>query len=315
MNKSVANYISELLFLHDCVIVPEFGGFVGNRKSAQLNKTTGSLTPPSKQILFNINLSTNDGLLITHIANQEGVTQKIAKKHVELFANESNTKLSTSKILRIEKIGLFIVGKEGHIVFSQDATINYNLDTFGMQPTYSKSIDRKNETEVKAAIQKIKPRIGNPKILLQAAAVIIPLVALSYLSIFEQERISSIYIQMATFNPFAKKEIAKEIIIPKTEKKLKPTPIIVEPTKPIEGKPITTAILQKDYYIIAGAFAEEKYAKEMLERLKKWGYNSTIIKEEKLMRVSYDTFISRDEAILALNKIKQENPEAWLFTK
>ena len=55
MNKSVAHYISELLFLHDCVIVPEFGGFVGNKKSAQLNKTTGTLTPPSKQILFNEN--------------------------------------------------------------------------------------------------------------------------------------------------------------------------------------------------------------------------------------------------------------------
>ena len=50
MNKSVAHYISELLFLHDCVIVPDFGGFVGNKKSAQLNKTTGTLTPPSKQI-------------------------------------------------------------------------------------------------------------------------------------------------------------------------------------------------------------------------------------------------------------------------
>ncbi len=56
MNKSVVHYISELLFLHDCVIVPEFGGFVGNRKPAQLNKTTGGLTPPSKQVLFNTNL-------------------------------------------------------------------------------------------------------------------------------------------------------------------------------------------------------------------------------------------------------------------
>ena len=82
MNKSVAHYISELLFLHDCVIVPEFGGFVGNKKSAQLNKTTGTLTPPSKQILFNTNLKINDGLLITHIVNKEGITQKIAKQNV-----------------------------------------------------------------------------------------------------------------------------------------------------------------------------------------------------------------------------------------
>ena len=315
MNKSVANYISELLFLHDCVIVPEFGGFVGNRKSAQLNKTTGSITPPSKQILFNINLATNDGLLITHVANQEGVNQKIAKKYVELFVNESKTKLSSSKILRIEKIGLFIVGEEGHIVFSQDASINYNLDAFGLQPTESKSIDRKNEIEIEGTIKKMKNRSAQPRTLFQAAAVIIPLIALSYLSIFEQERITNVYIQIATFNPFAKNEIVDDIIIPTKEKKLNPKTIIAEPTKPVEEEPINTAILQKDYYIIAGAFAEEKYAKKMLERLKKWGYNSTIIKEEKLMRVSYDTFISRDEAILALNKIKQENPEAWLLTK
>ena len=314
MNKSVANYISELLFLHDCVIVPEFGGFVGNRKSAQLNKTTGSLTPPSKQILFNINLSTNDGLLITHIANQEGITQKIAKNHVELFANENNTKLSTSKILRIEKIGLFIVGKEGHIVFTQDTSINYSLDSFGMQPTYTKSIDRRTDKKIKSTVQKINTSNRNPKALFQAAAVIIPLVTLSYLSIFQEERIANIYIQMATFNPFAKNDVIEEINSAEIEIKLENTPII-ETTEFVEKETIPATILKAKYHIIAGAFTEKRNAKKMLIKLKKWGYNTTIIKEGKLMRVSYDTFISRDKAILALNKIKKENPEAWLLTK
>ena len=45
MNKSVEHYISNLLFLHDCVIIPKFGGFVANQRSAQLNKTTHSLSP------------------------------------------------------------------------------------------------------------------------------------------------------------------------------------------------------------------------------------------------------------------------------
>ena len=55
MKKPVSNYISELLFLHDCVILPGFGGFVGNRLSAQLNNNTGGLDLPKKQILFMIN--------------------------------------------------------------------------------------------------------------------------------------------------------------------------------------------------------------------------------------------------------------------
>ena len=33
------------------------------------------------------------------------------------------------------------------------------------------------------------------------------------------------------------------------------------------------------------------------------------------MRVSYDSFNNREDAILALNKIKQENSAAWLLTK
>ena len=211
MNKSVAHYISELLFLHDCVIVPEFGGFVGNKKSAQLNKTTGTLTPPSKQILFNTNLKINDGLLITHIANKEGITQKIAKQNVEQFSNENNTKLSASKVLRLENIGLFTAGKEGNIIFLQDSSTNYSLDAFGMKPTYNKSIVRKTETEkqVEATVQTIRTTSRNPKALFRAAAVIIPLVALSYLSISQQDRINSIYSQMATLNPFASTEIAQ----------------------------------------------------------------------------------------------------------
>ena len=147
MNKSVAHYISELLFLHDCVIVPEFGGFVGNKKSAQLNKTTGALTPPSKQILFNTNLKKNDGLLIAHISDQEKITQKEAKQKIQIFSSENNSKLSNSKVLRIAKIGLFTVGKEGNIIFLQDSTINYSLDAFGMKPVYKKAVIRKDETK------------------------------------------------------------------------------------------------------------------------------------------------------------------------
>ena len=82
MNKSVAHYISELLFLHDCVIIPEFGGFVGNNKSAVLNKNTNTIYPPSKEILFNKNLRINDGLLINHISNYEVISNENAKSRL-----------------------------------------------------------------------------------------------------------------------------------------------------------------------------------------------------------------------------------------
>ena len=98
MNKPVEKYISELLFKHDCVIVPNFGGFVGNHQSAKLNSQTNVLYPPTKQILFNRDLITNDGLLVSYIANQESVSLEEAKEAVVEFVFNSNDKLETTQI-------------------------------------------------------------------------------------------------------------------------------------------------------------------------------------------------------------------------
>ena len=78
-----------------------------------------------------------------------------------------------------------------------------------MKPTYNKSVERKtrNEKQVEATVQSIRNTSRNPQALFRAAAVIIPLVALSYLSISQQESINNVYTQMATLNPFATTEI------------------------------------------------------------------------------------------------------------
>ena len=53
----------------------------------------------------------------------------------------------------------------------------------------------------------------------------------------------------------------------------------------------------------------------MLAKLNKWEYNASLVKGDNLLRVSYASFNNRDNAILALNKIKRENSDAWLLTK
>jgi len=313
MNKTVEHYISELLFLHDCVILPNFGGFVGNPQSAKLNKITGILSPPSKQILFNANLKTNDGLLITHVSNQEGISQNLAKNEVVDFATQISTKLHSSKVLRIEKIGLFTLGKEGNVIFLQDSGNNYSLDAFGMKATHNKEISRVNEVEDKvvSTIQNIRTQNRNPRVFLRAAAVMIPLIALSYLSISQQDRINNVYTQIATLNPFATTEIIKETSPIIIAEPIETTPII----EAIEEEIVSIIIPQKTYYIIGGAFAKKKNAYRMQAKLNNLKYNAEILKEGKLLKVSYDSFNNKEDAVLALNKIRRVNSSAWLLTK
>ena len=318
MNKTVEHYISELLFLHDCVILPDFGGFVGNLQSAKLNKTTGVLSPPSKQILFNASLKTNDGLLITHISNQEGITQEVAKNEVENYATKIIKKLTESKVLRLDKIGLLSLGREGNIIFLQDSISNYSLDSFGMKATYNKAIVREtiSEEKISSTIKNIRIQSNNPKVFLRAAAVIIPLIALSYISITQQDKINNVYTQMASLNPFENSLITEPMteVIPEVKIEVQLTPILEVIEKKEEVAPIIT--LQKiTYYIIAGAFAEKKNANKMLEKLKKWNYNTKLVPGGSLLRVSYSSFTNKTEALIALHEIKQENSDAWLLTQ
>jgi len=311
MNKTVEHYISELLFLHNCVILPNFGGFVGNPQSAELNKTTGMLSPPSKQILFNANLKTNDGLLITHISNQEGITQEVAKNEVDNYATKITNKLTSSKVLRIDKIGLFTLGKEGNIIFLQDSVNNYSLDSFGMKATQNKAVLRETiiEEKVAATIQNIRTQSNNPRVFLRAAAIIIPLIALSYISITQQDKINNVYTQMASLNPFENSIIAE--VIPEVKIEFAATPIV----EIIEEDIAPIKIPQKTYYIIAGAFSKKKNANKMLAKLKKWDYNTELVPGGNLLRVSYNSFTNKADALITLHEIKQENSAAWLLTQ
>ena len=68
MKHSIVHYISELLYYHDCVVIPEFGGFITTHKSSILDSNALKIYPPSKQISFNKKLQSNDGLLIQKIS-------------------------------------------------------------------------------------------------------------------------------------------------------------------------------------------------------------------------------------------------------
>ena len=322
MKKSVSQYISDLLYTNDCVIVPNFGGFVGNRKSAELNKKTGSLRPPSKQILFNRNLTTNDGLLFSYIAQKEVISQEEAKLKVDDFVIECNNKLDTTKVLRIAKVGLFTVAQEGNIIFVQDNSINYYIGCYGMKPTYNKSIVRKEEFNIASEtnIKFLTPNKQKPKTFLRAAAIIIPLVALSYISLTQEEKILDVYKEMASLNLFSNSETVSE---PKkgSEKGTDKTNYNISSDnqemylEDLENEKILPKANDQTFYLVAGAFAKRKNANKMYEKLKGWNYDPQVLESGQLLRVTYSSFNNREEAILALAKIREDNPSAWMLTE
>jgi cell division septation protein DedD len=184
-----------------------------------------------------------------------------------------------------------------------------------MKATHNKAVVRETiiEEKVAATIQTIRTQSNSPKAFLRAAAVIIPLIALSYISITQQDKINNVYTQMASLNPFETTVIVEEVIETTPIKGVESAEIIEIPIAEEVAAPIITQ--QHTFYIIAGAFAEQKNADKMMKKLKKWNYASEIVEGGNFIRVSYNAFTNKEAAILVLKKIKQENPSAWLLTK
>ena len=75
----IAKYIADLLFEYECIVIPGFGGLITKEIPAQIHPVQHHFIPPSKEIVFNVHLKTNDGLLVNHIARQENLTYIEAK--------------------------------------------------------------------------------------------------------------------------------------------------------------------------------------------------------------------------------------------
>lgn len=128
----VAQYIHELLFSNECVIVPGFGGFVTNYSPAKIHPVNHTFYPPSKSVLFNSKLTTDDGLLLHSISVGEGITYEEAKNSVDDFVHDCHHELNNGQSVKLEKIGTLMREQDGRYLFEQDALVNFLVESFGL---------------------------------------------------------------------------------------------------------------------------------------------------------------------------------------
>lgn len=151
----IEKHIESLLHHYDCVIIPEFGGFITNEKPGFLDNTAGVFHPPFKQILFNKNLRNNDGLLANHIANQEeGINYYEANLLLNQFKDACFARLNNEGRVEIEKIGVLFFDVEKNIQFSQSSK-NFLISSFGLSSKFLTPIPISKESKiVKAEVKK-----------------------------------------------------------------------------------------------------------------------------------------------------------------
>lgn len=133
----INNQIGDLLYHYDCVIIPEFGGFVTNYQPAQLNKKLHLFQPPSKAVSFNKNLVRNDGLLAHYLADTQNCTFEEAnagiKKAVENYFNQ----LNRGERVVFNKVGILYRDEASKLRFQPSREENFLKDAFGLEQLFA----------------------------------------------------------------------------------------------------------------------------------------------------------------------------------
>lgn len=162
----IRKYIKELLFLHDCVIIPGFGGFVANYQSSEIQRFKNVIYPPSKSLMFNRKLQTNDGVLVNHIAGQENMDYKAAVEMVRQSAEAWNRLIDNRGVLLLPDIGKLYINSSNAMVFLPELRKNYLTETFGLKPiAYQSDIRSKpiKIIEMKRTPEPIEDEDGSEK--------------------------------------------------------------------------------------------------------------------------------------------------------
>ncbi|MFU8843088.1 MAG: SPOR domain-containing protein [Bacteroidales bacterium] len=330
----IASYISDLLYRHDCVIVPDFGGFVATYAPAKIHPVTNTFYPPSKNILFNSKLIRDDGLLIDCISQKEGMLYDEAKKMLELEVWQLRSRLERRERVFLKEVGTLQIESEGRIIFEPDGTVNYLEDSFGLVSFVSSPIVRKGFKKRQDS-GFVDRRNGSPaerkvlrKIITYATVILFLLAGGWY----------SIHSGLLPVRPMQQANMAKlpESLVERTSlETMKPDPVPVTiPLKDVdftketleepEAEVIVNAVPAQEevvlplFHIIGGAFSNEANADKLLAALRTKGYSAQRpgLSPSGLHMVSYLATPDKDEALLNLAMIRRdENPSAWLLKR
>jgi len=303
-------YISNLLYRYECVIVPNFGGFITNTIPAKVNHYTHTFDAPSKRVTFNIHLQNNDGLLANYIAGSENISYSKAIRYIDKEVSDWKSLIQKEE-LELVNIGSFNLNKKGHYIFDPSQSINYLSSSFGLSSFVSPSVKRLTykqqlkETERTTPVIPISGEKSKTPAFIKYAAAVAVIFALG--SIGFKEYKDNAYNQLL---------VQAEQQQQKVEKSIQEATFVIQNPLPS----ITLNVVKETYHfhIIAGAFREPGNAIKKQKELQQKGYKAKILGVNKwnLTPVAYQSLNDRSEALKVLKTVKREESEdAWLLVK
>ena len=151
---TIAEAISDLLFVRDTVVVPGLGAFVKKPVSAAVNPVANYFTMPSSELAFDAQLREDNDLVINYISEKNDVPEDEAKRLMTMFVSDCFNSLKAGKNVALKDIGTLSFDWNNDLAFEPCNTLNYNADAFGLSDfSPVPVVQSKSKDEIKAEIE------------------------------------------------------------------------------------------------------------------------------------------------------------------
>ncbi len=310
------HYISDLLYRYNCVVVPGFGAFLSEHKSAIIDENSHSFYPPSKTLSFNRQLTSNDGLLITHMAEVEKTSYEEMLKLVSEKVGKWKDALEQGEGLSLENIGELKLNPSKKIQFQPSYKVNHLISSFGLSSFVVSPVIREElKKEVEEVEEKIpfiitpeKRRESTLRPYLKYAAIILLAFSTGLTGYrFYSETINQQQIVVENAQEAVSKNIQEATFFDTAPLELPTLSLNVTSKKTEQGV----------HHIVAGAFRFKKNAEKKIGQLKASGYDASYYGTNRhgLHMVTYSSHSDVDEALQTLKRIKRTHSrDAWLLS-
>lgn len=312
-------HIEILLLENDCVIVPDFGGFMAHHLSSRYEESESFFLPPLRTLGFNPQLRLNDSLLAQSYVETYDISYPEALRRIAAEVEELKQILAEKGLFEFNDLGTISLTADGRYEFTpNEAGILtpslYGLNSFEMGKL-GQSTAQENEDE---SVAKTIPMHRKDGIFIKystirnvAAACIAALV----IALFpKQSGDSQFSVANSQFNTELLKRIMPKDITTGTPEQIATAAESQTTEKQAEKE---TVKVGPSYTIVLACQVGKKNAADFVERLHQKGFNEArVVENGKDIRVVYGSYPNENEAYNALRPLRQKSSdfaEGWVM--
>ena len=311
----IVTHIERLLLVHDCVIVPKFGGFVLQAVPAMQHKEEHTFRPLRKEIGFNMTLQHNDGLLPESYMQMHEVSYRQAQLMLEEDVEDIKNILQQYGKLSLGVLGSFSIGEEGQMIFHPGETDLFSVGSYGL-PVFHfpvlAPLEMEREEAVLLASQKEKKDTLYIPISRKLIRTVMASAAAVGMVVQKPVLLEAVLPDSTVAEADTKQESSEEVIAREVKKVVSvPAP----EKKAFVSRPVVVQS-KKMYHIVIASFPSESQADEFIAGVDRneCKHVSKVVRDGKY-RIYADKFDNREaaESYMATLRSNPKYKDAWLF--